>query len=290
MIRLLFAASLALCAASAAQATDWAGIWRADACDAGTESWVIGAGAEAMINDVDFTTAPVTISAAPTAGNWHSYRTSDGVMYYIAMTESEELVFLDLLEESVDRYGEGVDAGRITPETHRDIWDQTLHHRCDTLPAASRLLFGEMTSVMLSVDAALSGCSDSQPADHCVARIVDGLDLTGDGALNRAELSRAMRAATLFATGRSDDWTLNADGAIAQLTTAPLAPVLASLLLGSFDYSGDGALDAAEISADRFSLTPTRDLASTLPDGSTLNSVLEEQLSTLLPLLLDLAN
>lgn len=51
----------------------------------------------------------------------------------------------------------------MTPETHRDIWQETLYHRCDTLPAGSRLLFGELTSVMLSLDAALRGCAAAEP-------------------------------------------------------------------------------------------------------------------------------
>lgn len=290
MFRLLPAACLALCTASAAQATDWSGIWRYDACDTGTESWVIGAGSEAVINDTDFTTGPVTISGAPAAGNWHSYRTGDGVLFYVAMTEAEEMVFLDLKDEALDQYSDAVDAGRVTPISHRDIWEETIYHRCPTLPAGSRLLFGEMTSVLLSVDAALAGCADDQPADQCVRRIVRGLDLTGDGGLNRAELSRAMRAAALYAAGHVEDWTLNTDAVLSQLTMAPVAPLVATMLLGSFDYSGDGMLDAAEISADRFTLTRAADLGTALPDGGDLNTVLQQQLSTLLPLLMELTD
>lgn len=291
MIRPLSTACLILCAASTAQATDWSGIWRYDACGSGGDSWVIGAGGEVVINEADFYTDRIDISDAPTVGNWHSLRSTNGQQFYLAMTEAEELVFLDLTDHAIDRYGDGVDAGRVTPETHRDIWQETLYHRCDTLPAGSRLLFGELTSVMLSLDAALRGCAAAEPADLCVARIVEGLDLTGDGALNRAELSRAMRAGSLFVTGLVEDWALNSDGVMSQLAAAPMAPLLASALLGSFDYSGDGALDAVEISADRFTSTPTEDLmAGALPDGAALNMLLEQQLMSLLPLLMELSD
>lgn len=137
---------------------------------------------------------------------------------------------------------------------------------------------------MLSLDAAMAGCSANESADRCVAQIVQALDLSGDEALNRAELSRALRAGTLFAAGLTEDWTPNSDGVIAQLAAAPTAPLLAMMLLGSFDYSGDGALDAVEISADRFTNLPTTALSNALPDEAALNALLEQQLMTLLPL------
>lgn len=130
----------------------------------------------------------------------------------------------------------------------------------------------------------MAGCSANESADRCVAQIVQALDLSGDEALNRAELSRALRAGTLFAAGLTEDWTPNSDGVIAQLAAAPTAPLLAMMLLGSFDYSGDGALDAVEISADRFTNLPTTALSNALPDEAALNALLEQQLMTLLPL------
>lgn len=111
MHRLLAATCLALCCAAPAQATDWSGIWRYETCETGGDSWVIAAGLEAVLSEADFYTAPVKISHAPTAGNWHSLHSADGYRYYVAMTEAEELVFLDLTEEATDRYSDAVNSG-----------------------------------------------------------------------------------------------------------------------------------------------------------------------------------
>ncbi|WP_172327825.1 hypothetical protein [Mangrovicoccus sp. HB161399] len=280
------AALLAAClpAAAAAQegaAPGWSGIWRNDSCGSGTDSWVLGADLELVINEGDFFAGPVAISPEPLAG-WYRY-IAGGTSFYIRR-DGDSLIFRDLLDPDDEALSDAVNAGEVTPATHSGIWEDTAYHRCERLPAASQLLFGELAAVLLALDAVPRDCGRDAEGGSCMEGIAAALDLGGDGKLNRAELARALRAAALFVDGTGDEATELGDAAGEQVAALAAAPFLASLMLASFDYSGDGSLSAEELAADRFA-GPGSDLSDALPGAAEFGAMLGRNLGTLMNLL-----
>lgn len=129
----------------------------------------------------------------------------------------------------------------------------TRWRRCESLPAAWTLLHGEGLAFLAALEPLEAACGGADGAS-CLREVLRQGDVSGDGMLSSAEVSRLARgAAWLLASQEgSDADALPAVGGVSLL--AGLAA--ARLLVESLDYDGDGKLSAAELLQDRAPLSP----------------------------------
>jgi len=136
-----------------------------------------------------------------------------------------------------------------TPEA---TWDSVDYENCGgTLPRDKVMLHGEAMAALTVASLAQATCKQDQVA--CATVLFAGIDVTGDGNLSTAELARLFRVAGYLAAVSEDDGATNEDLAAVLATSLPVAPLMASAIVHSFDYDDNGVLSLAEISQDRAS-------------------------------------
>ena len=130
--------------------------------------------------------------------------------------------------------------------------------RCDALPGSFSVLFAEAVAVFRRLDEIDELCGGEEGITaQCVAVAFDIIDVSGDGIFSRAELSRAIRAASffvghrLFFAARRSAFVPMEDLYITQLAASALGPFVAVNLIDSYDYDGDGFLSPKELLQDR---------------------------------------
>jgi hypothetical protein len=145
--------------------------------------------------------------------------------------------------------------------------------RCQALPASYYAWFGESIALFQAYDEALQRCQGST-VERCAGVIFGVLDITRDGRLSVAEISRGLRgigpllAYEVIVAGRKDT------GDLARLAvgTSDLfgGSVIASVtgrfvvdgVLRTYDFDGDGFLSLSEILQDRGPVSVTGVTAS----------------------------
>jgi hypothetical protein len=125
--------------------------------------------------------------------------------------------------------------------------EQVGAEQCRALPASSSLLHGEAATLLLAMPAVQAACERSTAM--CANELIAVGDMAGTGGLNEADLSRLIRIATYLGTaeGYADGDQILGGQAI----SLGLAPIIADLMLRSFDYDADQQLSLEEITADR---------------------------------------
>lgn len=125
--------------------------------------------------------------------------------------------------------------------------------RCPSAPASLLLPFGEAVALFQAAGELKPLCAPAADRAACFARAFRFADLTGDGRLTLAELSRVARGLAFFVGYLAERRAIQP----AERLAAPVAvaawlgpPLLRPLVEGS-DYDGDGALSAAELAQDR---------------------------------------
>jgi hypothetical protein len=148
-----------------------------------------------------------------------SYRLADDLLYYQAESDESE----DVPEE------------------------QAVAEKCRALPTSTSLLHGEATTLLLAMPAVQAACERSTAM--CANELIAVGDMADTGGLNEADLSRLIRIATYLGTaeGYADGDQILGGQAI----SLGLAPIIAELMLRSFDYDADQQLSLEEITADR---------------------------------------
>lgn len=133
-------------------------------------------------------------------------------------------------------------------------WQLRTYRRCDGLPSPLRLVHGEAAAGMQALDRIDQSCR-GEPNDGCGTAVLAAMDVSGDGLLSVAELSRAARIALYLAAASEaiggaepieEEALLGAQGA-----GVFIAPFIARSFLDSFDYDGDQRLSPAEMLHDR---------------------------------------
>lgn len=147
------------------------------------------------------------------------YRVADGVLYF---------------------QGIGQEPGN-PPE------EQIAGEQCRALPASTSLLHGEAASLLLAMPAVQAACADSPAV--CADELMAVGDVADTGGLNEADLSRLIRIATYLGTADGDADSDQILGG--QAASIGLAPILADMILRSFDYDADQQLSLDEMTADR---------------------------------------
>ncbi len=124
------------------------------------------------------------------------------------------------------------------------------------MPAALSLMFAESVAAFRDIREIEQRCATGKSgAARCVALAFDLIDVSGDGRFSKAELSRAVRAASLFVGHRvvaereRDPWVSLESLSVAWVSASLIGPFLATNLIASFD--GDGLLSLKELMQDR---------------------------------------
>lgn len=138
--------------------------------------------------------------------------------------------------------------------------------RCRALPPEMYVGFGEAIALFQDMDALRAACGGELPPSACVTATFSTLDVSGDDRLSRAEITRALRAAGFFMSyaiiAESRDhsgvgmFVPTEDLYLGSALSIFVANLLATNLVQSYDYDGDGFLSLEETLQDRFRSLP----------------------------------
>jgi hypothetical protein len=125
----------------------------------------------------------------------------------------------------------------------------TSFRRCGAIPAALALLHGEGLAFLGALDRIEAACAHGDTA-ACIDAVWAWADVSGDGTLTAAEVSRLARGvayAAMLSQGTE------AEELAAALGAGALGGVAVGwALIASFDYDGSASLSKAEVMQDRF--------------------------------------
>ena len=130
--------------------------------------------------------------------------------------------------------------------------------RCKAPPIRFSLMFAESAAVFRRLSEIEKRCADGKGGgSRCAGYVFDLFDISDDGKFSKAEISRAIRAASLFVGYRmAVSETGKASVPLEQLSIAWVAasllgPTVAANLIDSYDFDGDGFLSPKELLQDR---------------------------------------
>jgi len=161
-------------------------------------------------------------------------------------TSKVALASVELVSESLVLTIEGEEGELVLPKS-------SLEH-CEFIPGLLPVLFAEAITVFKQID---PRCYGGTIDARCVAAVFDTIDITGDGAFSKAELSRMVRAAGFFighrmlAEPNSVSFVPLENMYVVQLAASALGPFVADNLIESYDYDSDGSISPKELTQDR---------------------------------------
>lgn len=131
---------------------------------------------------------------------------------------------------------------------------------CASIAGHLQMAFGEAISLFIEFGEVSNACQ-TLTASRCIEEAFSIVDITQDGRLSRAELSRFGRAVSFFGGYEiaREIYKDRADGRLVEVSelygtaalSNALAPAISANLLASYDYDDDGSLSLGEILADR---------------------------------------
>ena len=250
------------------------GIWATPNCSSATDTLVFFNGFYLWLGEEE-----TTLSGLRLAGEVASGAGGEPPDDFIRLEESDGYPnFFQVLPDGRLREAFLPDDAELSAKPDAD-WASTDYQRCgNALPRDKVMLHGEALAVLSVVNDAQSVCSTNQPA--CATTLFDGVDVTGDGTLSTAEIARLFRVAGYLAAVSEENGASNDDLAAVLATSLPVAPLMASAIVNSFDYDDNGTVSLAELSQDRISAMQGIDPKS----GDELGSRLDRMKETLKPL------
>ncbi len=153
-------------------------------------------------------------------------------------------------------------------------WDQATFQKCDAVPAQFTLYYGEILTWIEALPSLRAGCAEGSETG-CLEAVWGLGDVSGDGLLSLAELSRILRILTQAAAIAHEDGASTEDLGMATLGTVLTAPLAGHLILASLDYDDDGRLSPEELLQDRASLVELLQ-SPELRGGLDLSALMEE--------------
>ncbi|MEM1078612.1 MAG: hypothetical protein AAGI09_08810 [Pseudomonadota bacterium] len=139
-------------------------------------------------------------------------------------------------------------SGELEPEASPGDFQIHRGTPCAGLPFPHSFLFGETLSILRDLDLAVWQCR-SDGAD-CLSKVFSVADVSANGALSIAEISRVIRASLVIGMTVDTDGRSRNDVRTAVNATG-IAPLAAATFLYSFDYDTSGDLSFDELFSER---------------------------------------
>jgi len=161
------------------------------------------------------------------------------------------------------------------PDLPPDDYAIQHYERCERLPADVYFTHAEGARFMELVDALRRTCSHRQPA--CIERAFAAVDVSRDGRLSVAEVSRVLRIVVYAAVAANPEGAREQDLASALGLASLLGPLISTAIISGSDYDGDGQLTRDEIFYDRDIATVQHALEAMSLDevGATMSAIFQ---------------
>ncbi len=214
------------------------GIWSTD-CEAGLQVHVIGKNNSLWI-DEDYVGLNISKTTDDVEG-WIAYKWGeiDGSYYYFLNKNSQN----QLMELTPPDEWDGIDYSFLNSN------EFSIYEECDSIPSIYQIIYGEIVSLMNS--SLIEACTDDSNPQNCINETFNFLDVSANGELSVAELTRAARILVYitFIDKRVDE---DRDIGFATYTTTSLFfPALSKILIGNYDYDNSNTISLNEIYTDR---------------------------------------
>ena len=214
------------------------GIWSMD-CQAGLQVHVIGKNNSLWI-DEDYVGLNISKTAEDIDG-WIAYKWGelDGSYYYFLNKNSQN----QLMELTPPDDWDGIDYSFLNSN------EFSVYEECNSIPSMYQIIYGEIISLMNSN--LIETCTDDSNPQNCINETFNFLDVSSNGELSVAELTRAARILIYFTfiDKRVDE---DRDIGFATYTTTSLFfPALSKILIGNYDYDNSNTISLNEIYTDR---------------------------------------
>ena len=214
------------------------GIWSTD-CEAGLQVHVIGKNNSLWI-DEDYVGLNISKTAKDIDG-WIAYKWGelDGSYYYFLNKNSQN----QLMELTPPDDWDGIDYSFLNSN------EFSVYEECVSIPSMYQIIYGEIVSLMNSN--LIETCTDDSNPQNCINETFNFLDVSSNGELSVAELTRAARILIYFTfiDKRVDE---DRDIGFATYTTTSLFfPAISKILIGNYDYDNSNTISLNEIYTDR---------------------------------------
>ena len=218
--------------------TKFQGIWSTN-CEAGLQVHVIGKNNSLWI-DEDYVGLNISKTAEDIDG-WIAYKWGeiDGSYYYFLNKNSQN----QLMELTPPDDWDGIDYSFLNSN------EFSVYEECNSIPSMYQIIYGEIVSLMNSN--LIETCTDDSNPQNCINETFNFLDVSSNGELSVAELTRAARILIYFTfiDKRVDE---DRDIGFATYTTTSLFfPALSKILIGNYDYDNSNTISLNEIFTDR---------------------------------------
>ena len=214
------------------------GIWSTD-CEAGLQVHVIGKNNSLWI-DEDYVGLNISKTTNDIEG-WIAYKWGelDGSYYYFLNKNSQN----QLMELTPPDEWDGIDY------TFLNSNEFSVYEECNSIPSIYQIIYGEIISLMNSN--LIETCTDDSNPQNCINETFNFLDVSANGELSVAELTRAARILIYFTF---IDKRVDEDrdiGFATYTTTSFFFPALSKILIGNYDYDNSNTISLNEIYTDR---------------------------------------
>ena len=223
------------------------GIWSAD-CEASLQVHVIGKNNSLWI-DEDYVGLNISKTTDDVEG-WIAYKWGeiDGSYYYFLNKNSQN----QLMELTPPDEWDGIDYSFLNSN------EFSIYEECDSIPSMYQIIYGEIVSLMNSN--LIQACTDDSNPQNCINETFNFLDVSANGELSVAELTRAARILVYFTfIDKRVDEDRNI-GFATYTTTSLFFPALSKILIGNYDYDNSNTISLNEIYTDRIDTLDYQDL------------------------------
>ena len=214
------------------------GIWSTD-CEAGLQVHVIGKNNSLWI-DEDYVGLNISKTTDEIEG-WTAYKWGelDGAYYYFLNKNSQN----QLMELTTPDEWDGIDYSFLNSN------DFSIYEECNSIPGMYQIIYGEIVS--LTNSNLIETCTNDYNPQNCINETFNFLDVSSDGELSVAELTRAARILIYFTF---IDKKVDEDrdiGFATYTTTSLFFPAISKILIGNYDYDNSNTISLNEIYTDR---------------------------------------
>ena len=221
------------------------GIYASPICDVPSAIWVLAAGHELFVSEDTFFLTELNAQSILLVHGWRSY----GDFFARALPGGE----VEYILWNAETFGPTPHASAwpdILPQSLQEMgsrWTGSRFVPCAAVPLPFSVLHGESARMLLDIEPALASCAAG--SSDCLAGVFAAIDKHPDGELNKAELSRLVRV-FIHLGAAAQDAPSSEDLAAWTGASVLLVPLVATGLISSYDYDGNGSLSFDEIAGE----------------------------------------